>query len=49
MLFPDDFNIWLSKEPVDMRKQINGLSVIVADKFPNNIKIGDLFIFFIIL
>ena len=46
MLFPDNFNIWLCSEPVDMRKQINGLSVIVADKFCKNKNIGDLFIFY---
>ena len=47
MIFPDNFNIWICSEPVDMRKQINGLSIIVADKFSKNTKVDDLFIFLI--
>ncbi|MCA9380875.1 IS66 family insertion sequence element accessory protein TnpB [Candidatus Dojkabacteria bacterium] len=46
MLFPDNFNIWLHKEPTDMRKSINGLSLLVANFYKHNLQSGDIFIFY---
>lgn len=42
----DNFNIWLCREPVDMRKAINGLVKEVATSFSNQPQNSDLFIFY---
>lgn len=46
MLFPDKFNIWLNREPTDMRKAIQGLSLLVVDNFKTSLQTGDMFIFY---
>ena len=46
MFLPTDFKVWLSHEPSDMRKAINGLSVLVAQNFSKNPQEGDLFVFY---
>lgn len=38
--------IFVSIEPVDARKSINGLSCLIPDKFNKNPQSGDLFLFF---
>lgn len=46
MLLPSDFKVWLSSEPTDMRKAINGLSNLVVSKLDSNPQNGELFIFY---
>lgn len=46
MFLPGQFKIWLSREPSDMRKAINGLSLLVVQNFNKNPQDGDLFIFY---
>ncbi len=46
MILPHDFNVWLHKEPSDMRKAINGLSILVIEHFKSNLQTGDLFVFY---
>lgn len=36
MLLPSRFKILLNREPVDMRKSINGLSILIAEAFNQN-------------
>jgi hypothetical protein len=44
-LLPDNCKIWLNNNPTDMRKGVNGLSVIVVENFTGSLQTGDLFIF----
>lgn len=45
MLFPMSSAIWLHPEPIDFRKQIDGLVLIVADHLQLNPTSGQLFLF----
>ena len=45
MLIPKNANIYLYNEPTDMRKSIDGLSVLVADVLAMNPASGHLFLF----
>lgn len=38
--------IWLYKYPIDMRKQIDSLTMLVAEKMNMNPQSGDVFVFF---
>ncbi len=42
---PADVSIFVSLEPMDMRKAINGLSVWVSEELNRNPQCGDLYIF----
>ena len=46
MFLPEQFKIWLSCEHADMRKAIDGLSLLVVKCFKKNPQDGDLFIFY---
>lgn len=46
MLFNPDITVWLCREQVDMRKQINGLSILISSNMNKNPTNGELFIFF---
>ena len=46
MFLPHDFKVWLSSEPADMRKSINGLSFLVVENLKGNPQTGELFIFY---
>lgn len=46
MMLQPNVNIWLNREPTDMRKSINGLSAIVVDNFNKALQTGDVFIFY---
>ena len=37
--------VWLAREPVDFRKQINGLSILVEDQLAHDPFSGQLFVF----
>ena len=43
---PEDVRVYVSLEPVDMRKAMNGLSVLVAESLSYNPVSGDMFLFF---
>jgi transposase len=45
MLFPMNGSIWLHPEPIDFRKQIDGLVLLVADHLQLNPTSGQLFLF----
>ena len=45
MLVPFNATIWLYRRPVDFRKQIDGLMVLVADTLECNPASGQLFVF----
>lgn len=45
MLIPDDIKIYFYTQPVDMRKSINTLCMLVADIFKMNPADGSLFLF----
>lgn len=45
MLIPKDAHIYLYNEPTDMRKSIDGLSILVADVLAMNPASGHLFLF----
>jgi transposase len=45
MLFPMNGAIWLHPEPVDFRRQIDGLIILVADYLKLNPTSGQLFLF----
>lgn len=45
MLFPFNTNIWLCSQPVDFRKQIDGLVMLVADHLKVDPASGQLFLF----
>lgn len=46
MLFNPEITVWLYQGQVDMRKQINGLSILVSSNMNKNPTNGELFIFF---
>jgi transposase len=46
MILPNGFKIWLSNTPTDMRKAINGLSLLVVEQFNNSPQTGELFVFY---
>lgn len=46
LTLPSDINIYLAREAVDMRKSINGLTVLVANEFHCDPKQSALFVFF---
>jgi len=43
--FPDDLNIFIASEPIDMRKAIDGLCVAVIELLDSNPQSGHLFLF----
>ena len=43
---PEDTQVYVCLEPTDMRKAMNGLSVMVAEQLSANPLSGDLFLFF---
>ena len=45
MFLPFDAPIWFYRQPVDFRKQIDGLVVLVADTLKQNPSSGQLFVF----
>jgi len=45
MLIPKDAHIYLYNEPTDMRKSIDGLSILIADVLAMNPASGHLFLF----
>lgn len=45
MLIPEHIKIFLALNPVDMRKSINGLAIIVAEQFQQSPTSGDLYLF----
>ena len=45
MIVPFNTSVWLYRWPVDFRKQIDGLSVLVADTLARNPLSGELFVF----
>ena len=46
MLFNPNINVWLYSKQTDMRKSINGLSIIVAGDMNKNPTSGEIFLFF---
>lgn len=44
--FRDDIKIFVSMQPIDARKSIDGLCAQVLEHFSNNPQCGDVFIFF---
>ena len=46
MLFNPPITVWLYQEKVDMRKQIDGLSILVSSNMSQNPCNGEIFIFF---
>lgn len=47
MLFNPEINVWLYQGQVDMRKQINGLSILISSNMNKNPTNGELFVFLI--
>ena len=45
MWLPSNANVWLYRTPVDFRKQIDGLVLLVADTLQKNPTSGQLFVF----
>jgi transposase len=45
VIFPMNGSIWLHPEPIDFRKQIDGIVILVADHLQLNPTSGQLFIF----
>ena len=45
LTLPDNIAIYLYNQPIDMRKSINGLSILLATKLSMQPKSGDLFVF----
>lgn len=45
MLFPFNSSIWLHPKPIDFRKQMDGLIILVADHLKLNPTSGQLFLF----
>lgn len=45
LTFDDEIKLFVYLEPVDMRKSINGLSVMVADNFSDSPQSGNVFLF----
>ena len=46
MWLTGNLKIWLYKEPVDMRKSIDGLSIVVADSLNVNPMNSEIFVFY---
>lgn len=46
MLVPRNKQIWLYHEPVDMRKAISGLSILIAENFKKDIALNAMFVFY---
>ena len=46
MLVPRNKQIWLYNEPVDMRKCINGLSILIAESFKKKAALNSMFVFY---
>lgn len=46
MLLNPEITVWLYKDRVDMRKSIDGLSIIVAGNMAKNPSSGEIFLFF---
>jgi len=46
MLFNPGVNVWLYQERVDLRKQIDGLSILVSSNMNKNPGSGEIFLFF---
>ena len=46
MLINTEIKVWIYNKPADMRKSINGLSMIVADNFSSSPTTGELFVFY---
>jgi len=45
MILPFNTRVWLYRQPVDFRKQIDGLVILVADTLQQDPTCGDLFVF----
>lgn len=45
-IIKENVAVYIYREPVDMRKSINGLSAIVQDEQPSAIQAGELFVFY---
>ena len=43
---PSPIRIWLSRDPVDLRKAYDGLAAIVSERFHRDAYSGDVFVFF---
>lgn len=46
MLFNPSISVWLYQDKVDMRKQIDGLSILVSSNMNKNPSDGGIFLFF---
>jgi len=46
MFITSDIKVWICNEPTDMRKSIDGLSMMVADSFNLQPANGELFVFY---
>ena len=46
MLFNPDIVVWLYQDKLDMRKSIDGLSMVVASQMKKNPSSGEIFLFF---
>lgn len=46
MLFNPEISVWLYQRQVDMRKQMNGLSILISSNMHKNPTSGELFLFF---
>ena len=46
MLFNPEVTVWLYQDKVDMRKQIDGLSIIVSSGMDKNPSNGEIYLFF---
>ncbi len=45
MLFPLNVSIWLHPKPIDFRKQLDGLIMLIADHLQHSPSSGELFLF----
>ncbi|MGI9214249.1 MAG: IS66 family insertion sequence element accessory protein TnpB [Gammaproteobacteria bacterium] len=46
MLFNPEITVWLYQNKVDMRKQIDGLSILVSSNMDKNPNHGEIFLFY---
>lgn len=46
MLFNPEITVWVYQEKIDMRKSIDGLSIVIASMMNKNPNSGELFLFF---
>lgn len=46
MLFSPEITVWLYQEKIDMRKQIDGLGILVSSNMNKNPSNGEIFLFF---